>query len=94
MILYVNTPNQGTLNMREKPSTKSFTINKIPNGTALEGETEGDWTKVVYLGETGYVMTKFLQTEIQPNSSITKEDLKKVYNELKNLVQLIDNILK
>ena len=94
MTFYVNTPNQGTLNMREKPNTKSLTLYKIPNGIALEGEADGDWARVSYKGETGYVMMKFLSTEVQPSNSITQEDLQKVYNGLKDVIKTIENILK
>ena len=94
MTFYVSTPNQSTLNMREETNTKSFTLSKIPNGTTLEGETDGEWTKIIYRGETGYVMTKFLSTECQPSDSVTKEDLQKVYNGLKEVLKTIENILK
>lgn len=94
MTFYVSTPNQGTLNLRATPNTKSFTLSKIPNGATLEGETDGEWTKVIYRGVTGYVMTKFLSTEVQLNNSITKEDLQKVYNGLQAVLKTIENILK
>jgi len=38
-------------------STETYQIALIPAGTAVEClETDGDWAKVVYNGETGYVM--------------------------------------
>lgn len=94
MTLYVNTPNQGTLNMREKPYTKSFILKKIPFGAAVEGELTENWSKITYLDETGYVMTQFLSTKKESSSTVTKEELRRVQTELKNLVQMIDNILK
>lgn len=94
MTFYVNTPNQGSLNMRELPQTKCSVLYKIPNGTAVEGETTGEWTRVSYQGETGYVMTKFLSTEVQPSNVITKEDLRKVYDGLQTVLKTIENILK
>jgi uncharacterized protein YgiM (DUF1202 family) len=60
MIMYVKTPNQGTLNMRDKPDTRSMVLKKIPNGTILEAKIDGDWAKVTYSGETGYVMANYL----------------------------------
>ena len=78
MIMYVNTPNQGSLNMRELPQTKCSILYKIPNGTAVEGETTGEWTRVSYQGEVGDVMTKFLSTEVQPRNVITTEDSRRV----------------
>ena len=92
MTLYINTPNHGTLNMREKPDTKSFILKKIPDRTPVEGELEGDWTQIKYQGEVGYVMTKFLSKEAQ-SESITKEDLQKIRDGLQNVLKTIEQIL-
>ena len=94
MTFYVNTPNQGSLNMREQPMTKCSILYRVPNGTAVEGESMGEWTKISYSGETGYVMTKFLSTEVQPSNAITKEDLREVYDGLQAVLKTIENILK
>ena len=93
MIMYVKTPNQGSLNMRDKPDTKSMVLKKIPNGTILEAKIDGDWAKVTYSGETGYVMANYL-TDQDTSVSVTKEDLQKVYDGLQAVLKTIENILK
>ena len=93
MIMYVKTPNQGTLNMRDKPDTRGMILKKIPNGTILEAKIDGDWAKVTYSGETGYVMTNYL-TDQDTSVSVTKEDLQKVYDGLQAVLKTIENILK
>ena len=95
MIMYVSTPNQGTLNLREKPNTKGMILKKIPYGIALDCEViDNEWAKVSYDGETGYVMMKFLAQEVMSKPAITQEDLQKVYNGLKEVLKTIENILK
>ena len=94
MIMYVNTPNQGTLNLREKASTISKVLKKIPNGTKLECEDMGEWMKAEYAGEIGYVLRSYLSDQSSTSSSVTKEDLQKVYNGLKEVLKTIENILK
>ena len=93
MIMYVKTPNQGTLNMRDKPDTRGMVLKKIPNGTILEAKIDGDWAKVTYSGETGYVMANYL-TDQDTSVSVTKEDLQKVYDGLQAVLKTIENILK
>lgn len=93
MIMYVKTPNQGSLNMRDKPNTKGIVLKKIPNGTILEAKIDGDWAKVTYDGETGYVMANYL-TDQDTSVSVTKEDLQKVYDGLQAVLKTIENILK
>ena len=93
MIMYVKTPNQGSLNMRDKPDTKGMILKKIPNGTILEAKIDGDWAKVAYSGETGYVMANYL-TDQDTSVSVTKEDLQEVYDGLQVVLKTIENILK
>ena len=57
----INVPNKGPLNMREKDTGKSKILTKIPNGTSVEVIQLGEeWTKIVFNGKTGYVMTSYL----------------------------------
>ena len=90
MIVYVNTANKGTLNLRETPSGKI--IAQIPNGTKLEAQSEGEWSKVGYNGKIGYVKTEFLS--VSNDKIITKDDLKKVYDSLLLTLKTIETILK
>lgn len=58
----VDVPNDGTVNIREKASTKSNKLGTLPEGAEVEiaEDTGNGWCKVRYTGE-GYIMTKFLR---------------------------------
>ena len=90
MTVFVKTANKGTLNLRAAPGGKI--IAQIPNGTTLEAQSEGEWSKVEYDGKTGYVKTEFLS--ISNDKIITKNDLKKVYDSLLSTLKTIETILK
>lgn len=52
------------LNLREEGDTKSKVIAIIPKNSRVEVlETVGDWSKVVYQGEEGYVFNYFLSND-------------------------------
>ena len=92
MKTFVNTANKGTLNMRAEPSSNAKVLAQIPYGTELETtSTTSDWSQVTYNGKTGYVMNKFLG---EKSKQITKNDLQKIYNSLKENLTAIENILK
>lgn len=91
MKTFVNTPDKGKLNMRAAPSSTAKVLVQIPNGTKLEvGNTTETWSEVVYNGIKGYVMNKFLGEM----STITKADLKCVYDSLKETLALIEKVLQ
>ncbi len=51
----------GTLNLRESASTGATVLLQIPNTSALDLLEKGStWCKVIYSGQEGYVMTKFI----------------------------------
>ena len=57
----VDTPQGGTLTLREERSTSSGALALIPNFTILNiMQRSSTWCKVVYGGQTGYVLTKYL----------------------------------
>ena len=90
MIVYVKTANKGTLNMRTAPN--GAILMQIPNGTKLEAESEGEWSKITYKGKIGYVKTEFLSTG--NDTIITKDDIKKIYDSLQQALKTIEKILK
>ena len=90
MTAYVNTDNKKTLNLRAEPNGK--VLAQIPNGTKLEAQSEGEWSKVGYNGKVGYVKTQFLS--VSNDKIITKDDLKKVYDSLQTALKTIESILK
>lgn len=56
----VDTPNDGTLNVREKPTLNGKIITRIREGDAVEVlETNGEWARVRF--DVGWVQTKFLR---------------------------------
>ena len=90
-MMYVNTENKGTLNLRAEPSTSSKVLAQIPYGTSLELSPKNEiWSKTTYNNIEGYVMNKFLSSE----SNITKADLQKIYNSLKSTLETIEKVLK
>ena len=94
MIVYVNTQNGGTLNLRQSTSTSSRILAQIANGTKLEAEKINDaWAKITYEGKTGFAMLKFL-SEGNSQSTVSKADLQRIYNDLKTALNTIESILK
>ena len=88
MRVTVNTPNHGTVNLRENPTITSKVLAQIPYGTELEATTyNGDWAKITYKDKDGYIMNKFLETS-------NKSDLQRIYNSLSNTLKLIEEVLK
>lgn len=95
MIMYVNTANRGTLNLRQTPSNTGSIIARIPFGTALNTEKVDDtWSQTSYNGFEGYVMNKFLSEVHNSNNDKDKEALKRIYDSLKTTLSLIEEALK
>lgn len=92
MIVYVNTLNNGTLNLRQEASQSTPILAQIPNGTQLEVEqVNNEWGKTTYKEKVGYVMLRFLTNK---SDNINKDDLKRIYNSLSETLKLIDEVLK
>jgi uncharacterized protein YgiM (DUF1202 family) len=61
-VVYVNVA-EG-LKLRKDPSSTSQQLTLIPNGTALTVlETQGDWYKVTYQNQTGWIFSQFTTKE-------------------------------
>ena len=91
MKTFVNTANQGTLNLRAEPRATAKVLAQIPYGTQLDVDmVTNEWSEVTYKDIHGYVMNKFLGE----NKVITTEDLKQVYNSLQQTLKTIESILK
>ena len=94
MTVQVQTQNGGTLNLRQSTSTSSAILAQIPNGTRIEAEKVNDtWSKVTYNNKTGFVVSKYL-SDIITQSTVTKADLQRIYNDLKTALSTIESILK
>ena len=70
---------------------------RIPNGAKVEAEKVNDsWSKVTYNNKTGFVVSDYL-TEITTTitqSTVSKADLQRIYNDLKAALSTIESILK
>ena len=61
----IRTGNNGTLNMRREASKDSRLVTRIPNGSLVQITEAGDtWTKVVFEGLEGYVMSEYLDSNV------------------------------
>ena len=91
--LIVTATSGKTVNMRTQPTTTSSVIQAIPIATEVEliEKTSNQWYKIEYSGIQGYMMSKYLK---QKQSTISQEDLRKVYNSLSETLTLIEKILK
>ena len=62
----VETPQGGTLTLREERSTSAKSLALIPNYTILSVvQRSSSWSKVYFGGQTGYVLTKYLNFNFQ-----------------------------
>ena len=48
--------------LRSAPSTSATVLTRVDKGQRVQIINDNTWTKVSYLGKTGYMMTKFLNT--------------------------------
>lgn len=88
MIVYVNTPNNGTVNMRAEPNRSARILARIPYLTKLDATiVDSTWYQVSYNGKSGYVMSEFLTSDNTNN-------LQEIYDSLKATLALIEKALK
>lgn len=58
--------------MRAKPSTSCRTWWKVPNGSQVVLVEYGEeWSGIIWAGQSGYMMTKFLLAEKPPENKVT-----------------------
>ena len=68
VIGYINLPAASNVFHRISPSTDSGWYGRINGGEAVEiVSSSGEWTRVKYGGKDGYVMSKFITTDAQPD---------------------------
>ena len=57
--------NGGSVNLRAKESTTSQLLERVPSGSTVLVNSEGsEWSNITYGNKTGYMMTKFLVSDI------------------------------
>lgn len=75
--------NNAPVRFREKPN--GYVLCEIPQGKKVEViEKNGEWSKIIYGGNTGYMMSKFLISE---NSKLASLKTK-----LKEVLQILDTL--
>lgn len=95
-IATVNSPNGGSVKMRQKPSTSCNVYWDVPNGSVVDViERNDDWSNIKWDGKKGYMMSKFLivdndEGDISPIEmvSVPREELHKIYDAIGKLLGL------
>ena len=87
-----------TVRMRRQPSTSASILADVPVNTNLEVMDVLDgWSQIIYNGELGYMMNKFLvEVGTQPSEQpdiITKEQLRKMQIALIDILEVINKAL-
>ena len=60
-IRYIKSGNGGSVNLRQRASTRTRLMDRMNNGESVTVLYSGSvWTRVLYKGKDGWVMTKFL----------------------------------
>ncbi len=63
-IRYIRSANGGPVNLRRRASTKTSLMARMPVGSKVTVISSGSvWTRVLYDGKDGWVMTKFLKSK-------------------------------
>lgn len=92
--LIVTADTGSTVNLRSSPSKSAsiLTSIKVRQEVELVEKISDDWCKIKYNKYEGYMMSKFLKNPNQ--SKISQDDLRVIYNSLKDTLILIEKILK
>ena len=81
-----------TVNLRTKPTSSASLVDRIPIGTEAEVETEsGDWSYIHVNGKSGYMMTKYLVSEVPEKAddgkiAVDRELLETAYRQIGKLL--------
>ncbi len=67
-----------TVNMRTSPSKSALIITRVPIGSTVEIiQVQGDWSKLKYQSNTGWMMNEFLKSSTDTSYTVTIPDLTK-----------------
>lgn len=95
MVATVHSENGGPVKMRANPSTSCKLYWDVPNGsTVVLVDRDDKWSKIIWDGLTGYMMTNFLVQGETPTVdpitgdtiTVSREGLMKVYNLIGNML--------
>ena len=83
-----------TVNLRSSPSRTApiLTSIKLKQEVELIEKISDDWCKIKYNKYEGYMMAKYLKVPGQ--SKVSQDDLRAIYNSLKDTLVLIEKVLK
>lgn len=86
MTAMVTASNGVPVNMRKKPDIGSAVIRKVPVGATVEVNMKGtEWTLISYSGDTGYMMTKYLNEGSKDMITVERSVLQEIVDKL-NLI--------
>ena len=92
-VVPTSTSKGNTVNMREKASTDSPIIVRVPFGSVVEVITDqGKWSHIEYDGKTGWMQSNYLEYTGMPDDTITDEDRMTVMDCLKQIEQAAEKI--
>lgn len=86
-----------TVNMRDSASKSAKLITRVPVGTVVDvTQDQGDWCEIYYDGQSGWMMSNYLEYEGQGGESggdvITPEEKEKIEKALEEIERQIDTI--
>ena len=92
--LIVTASGGNTVNLRSTPSLSSSVLIQVKINSKVDfiEKVNDDWNKVRYGRYEGYMMAKFLKDPEQ--TKISQDDLRAVYDSLKETLALIEKVLK
>ena len=62
--------NDCPVKMRNQPRANAKILDKVPEGTIVDVfSDDGEWSRIMYNGQTGYMMRKFLIRENDPKEN-------------------------
>ncbi len=99
-LAYVKATSGDSVNLRKKCDVSSDRVAKVPVGTQVQAEDQGNgWAKVIYNGLTGYMKTEFLgssagsSTESTSSASIYTSDVQTALEKAQAVVDYLQGIL-
>ena len=90
--LIVSASSGKTVNLRSHPSKNATIVKAIPinKKVQLVSKYSNEWYEVQYEGLHGYMMAQFLKST---SNTLSKEDIREVYNSLKETLTLLEKLL-
>ena len=92
-VVVINTQDN-VVRARENPSLDSQVVFTIPQGDMAIAEYENsEWSKVIYNGKTGYIISCFLKESDSALVSMTTDELKDLCKQVEGLLNTLKKFL-